>query len=154
MAAYFFDTSGIVKRYIQEPGTAWVRALADPRASHEIFLARITIVEVTSAVIRRGRGGTLPGQSATVILNQFRQNLAHQYNLLGITDGLLDRATRLAETYGLRAYDAVQLAVSLELHSQRISSGLSAITLVSADQELNVAAITEGLVVEDPNQYP
>jgi len=154
MAAYLFDASGIVKRYIHEPGTGWVRNLADPLASHEIFLARITMVEVTSAVTRRERGGTLPGQSATVILTQFRQDVAHQYNILEITPVLLHVATLLAETQGLRAYDAVQLAVALELHNQRVSAGQSAVTLVSADQELNTPATAEGLIVQDPNQHP
>ena len=49
---------------------------------------------------------------------------------------------------------AVQLAVALELHNQRVSAGQSAVTLVSADQELNAAATAEILVVEDPNQHP
>jgi len=46
MAAFCFDASGIAKRYINEIGTAWVRGLTDRVASHEIFLARITRVEV------------------------------------------------------------------------------------------------------------
>jgi hypothetical protein len=29
MVAYFFDTSGIVKRYIQETGSLWVQAVAE-----------------------------------------------------------------------------------------------------------------------------
>ena len=57
MAAYVLDTSAVVKRYIQEIGTGWVRSIADPAAAHLIYLARITDVEVTSAIIRRQRGG-------------------------------------------------------------------------------------------------
>lgn len=53
MAACVLDTSAVVKRYIQEVGTVWVRSIADPAASHLIYLARITDVEVTSAVVRR-----------------------------------------------------------------------------------------------------
>ena len=55
MAAYFFDTSAIVKRYADERGSAWVQQLADPALNHSIYLARITEVEVTSAIIRRQR---------------------------------------------------------------------------------------------------
>jgi hypothetical protein len=34
-----------------------------------------------------------------------------------------------------------------------IAAGLSRVTLVSADKDLNAAARAEGLSVEDPNHY-
>jgi len=132
----------------------WVRGLTDRAAGNEIFLTRITRVEVTAAVTRRGRGGLLPGTTATAILTQFRYDLAHQYNILEITPALLAEAERLAEVHGLRAYDAVQLAATLELHQGRSAAGLSGLTFISADADLNTAATAEGLPVEDPNTYP
>jgi len=154
MAAYFLDTSAVVKRYIQETGSTWVRAIADPLASHLIYLARITDVEVTSAVIRRQRGGTLAAPAVTATLRQFRQDLVLGYRIIGITSGLLSAATLLVEKHGLRAYDAVQLASAVGLNNQRVAAGTDAVTLVSADQELNAAAIAEGLSVDDPNVHP
>jgi uncharacterized protein len=151
MAAFIFDASGIVKRYLQEAGTRWVQSLADPAAAHELYLTRITRVEVTAAVARRGKGGAIP---ATAILTQFRHDAAHQYNILEITPALLTEAERLAEVHGLRAYDAVQLSAALELHHRRQAAGLGIITLISGDQELNAAAQAEGLVVDDPNTHP
>ena len=41
MAAYFLDTSAVLKRYVQETGTAWVQALAAPSARHSLFVVRI-----------------------------------------------------------------------------------------------------------------
>src|SRR5438128_7822778 len=119
MDVYFFDTSGIVKRYVQEAGTAWVQAVADVTAGNLIYIARITAVEVTSAVTRRQRGGHLSPSQATAILAQFRQDLAVEYRLIEITPTLLASAVRIAETDGLRAYDAVQLAVAVELQALR-----------------------------------
>ena len=46
--AYFFDSSGLVKRYVQETGTAWVRRLTSHNPSTIIYVVRITAVEVTS----------------------------------------------------------------------------------------------------------
>jgi predicted nucleic acid-binding protein len=154
MAAFFCDASGIVKRYVQEIGTTWVQALADPAAGHVLFLARITRVEVTAAVTRRVRGGRLAGGSAPALLAQFRHDATHQYKILDVTPVLLADADALAETQGLRAYDAVQLAVARELHRRRQAFGLGGITLISADQELNAAATAEGVPVDDPNQHP
>jgi uncharacterized protein len=61
---------------------------------------------------------------------------------------------RLADAHELRAYDAVQLAAALELNGRWLAAGMSGITLVSADQDLNTAATAEGLMVEDPNVHP
>lgn len=39
MAAYFFDTSALVKRYVREPGSDWVRNLACARSPDAIYIA-------------------------------------------------------------------------------------------------------------------
>ena len=154
MAAYVLDTSAVVKRYIQETGTSWVRGIADPAAFNLIYLARITDVEVTSAVVRRQRGGNLSISDAAATLQQFRQDLTRGYRLIEVTPALLATARSLAERHGLRAYDAVQLAAAVELNAQWITAGTGTITLVSADQELNAAALAEAVPVEDPNLHP
>ena len=154
MAAFIFDASGIVKRYIQEIGTGWVRSLAAPTASNELFLTRIARVEVTAAIARRGRGGTPLASTVASVLAQFRQDAAQEYNILEITPSVLADAERLAEVHGLRGYDAVQLSVSVELHRLRQIARVGNITLISADQDLNAAGIAEGLLVDDPNAHP
>ena len=53
----------------------------------------------------------------------------------------------------LRAYDAVQLATVLEVHNERTALGLSPLTLLSADTDLNDAAIAESLIVDNPNNH-
>ncbi len=59
----------------------------------------------------------------------------------------------LAVKHALRGYDAVQLAASLEANDEAIANGLPPLTLVSADKELNTVAKSEGLNVENPNNY-
>ncbi len=150
MAAYFVDSSALVKRYVQEDGTAWVRSLTHYRTGNQIFLARITIVEVTSAIARSRAGRTIRSALASSFLSRFREHVAGRYTILEVTSALLADATTLANGHALRAYDAVQLAAALELN--RISQG--GMVLVSADKELNAAAAAEGLAVEDPNLHP
>lgn len=154
MAAYVLDTSAVVKRYIQETGTSWVRGIADPAAFNLIYLARITDVEVTSAVVRRQRGGNLSISDAAATLQQFRRDLTRGYRLIEVTPALLAAASSLAERHGLRTYDAVQLAAAVELNAQWIAADTGTITLVSADQELNAAAVAEAVPVEDPSLHP
>ena len=153
MAAFFFDSSGIVKRYMIEAGSNWVGGLVDPSSGNLIYLAEITGVEVISAVVRRSRGAANSNGAISRIVADFRRDLASEYLLAEINTGLLDRAMNLAETYGLRGYDAVQLAAAMEVHSQFRLLG-EPLTLISADLELNAAAHAEGLAVDDPNAHP
>ena len=143
-AAYFFDSSALVKRYVQEDGTAWVRRLTRRSPSTVIYIARITAVEVTSAVARRRKGRTLTSSKASSILHRFRQHLAGRYTVIEITPALFNDAMRLANTHALRAYDAVQLAAALEINQKEQDAGFAPVTLISADQALNDAATAEG----------
>ena len=149
MAAYFPDTSAVVKRYVQKIGTFWTRELADPAAGHFLYIARITDVELTAAIARRRHGASLNPAQALAALNQFRQDFARDYRILEITIPLLQWAAQLADSYALRAYDAVQLAAALEFRSN-----LPALTMISADAALNAAASGEGLPIDDPNTHP
>jgi uncharacterized protein len=152
VAVFIFDASAIVKRYLKETGSGWIHGLADPAAAHELFLTRIARVEVVAAVARRGRGNVIP--VAAALIAQFRHDATHQYNILEVTPAVLTDAERLAEARGLRGYDAVQLAVALELHRTRQTAGLPPLTFVCADQELNAAATAEGLAVDNPAMHP
>ena len=59
-----------------------------------------------------------------------------------------------AETLGLRGYDAVQLAAGREINALCIATRLPPMIFISADNELNAAAASEGLLIEYPNDYP
>lgn len=154
MIAYFFDTSGIVKRYVTETGTTWILGLVTPQRGNTIYLAEITPVEVVAAITRRGRGGGLSPHDAIAALKAFHNDFPAQYLPVSITPALLREAMHLAEKHGLRGYDAVQLASVLEIHRQHLAVGLPSPVLVSADAELNSAALAEGLQIENPNLHP
>jgi uncharacterized protein len=154
VAVYVLDSSAVVKRYVQELGTAWVRGLTDPAAGHTLSLAGITGVEVVAALTRQARGGALTPTDAAQALHQFRQDFTQQYQTVDLTSSLIAQAMALAETYALRGYDAVPCAVAVALHRARQARGMPVLTLVSADPALNAAAAAEGLAVEDPNAHP
>ena len=154
MPAYFFDTSALVKRHVHEIGSTWVEAVTDPVTGNAIYILCVTEVEVTSAITRRQRGGTLSATDAATALAQFRQDLANEYNSIEVTPALLATAVALVETHGLRAYDAMQLAAATTLQAYRAPLALTNLIFVSADHDLNTAAVAEGLSVEDPHTHP
>ena len=149
MGLYFLDTSAVVKRYVQETGTAWVQSLTVPTALHSLFVGRITLVETVAAMTRRERSGSLSLTDAAAALADFHHDFARQYVVVEVSASLVAHAATLARFHALRGYDAVQLATALEIQSQGPT-----LTLLSADADLNAAAVAEGLLVEDPNLHP
>jgi predicted nucleic acid-binding protein len=154
MAVYYFDTSGVVKRYVTETGSAWVTALSNPAAGNQCWIAVLTLVEVLAALSLRVRTGTLAPGQARRAGRTFRRELQTHYRLVALKAAIVRRAMRLVSTHPLRAYDAIQLACALRLRDRRVASGLPAPVFVCADQRLNRVALAEGLQVEDPNQHP
>ena len=154
MSAYFFESSAFVKRFAPERGSKFVLNLLRPSAANRFYAARITEVEVCAALIRRQKGKTLSADQAAKALRRLRRDFPRRFTHIAINETVVVEALRLAETYGLRGYDAVQLSAALEANGERVARGLPPLTLVSADKELNTAAQAEGLTVENPNNYP
>lgn len=153
MATFFCDTSALVKRYVSETGSAWLTATLHPSLKHRIYIAQITIVEIVSAITRREKGGSTAPQEALNALSQFDQDWKTEITIIDFSASLVDDAAALARKHALRGYDAIQLATVLEVHNERMALGLLPLTLISADTDLNDAAIAEGLTVDDPNNH-
>lgn len=79
VSAYFLDSSALVKRYVPETGSAWVQALADVATGNLLIIARITWVEVLSALARRQREGSLSDTEVDLIIQRFGYDLNNQY---------------------------------------------------------------------------
>ena len=154
MTIYFFDSSAIVKRYLNETGTAWVTNIFDPTSGSEIYIAHISGAEVVAAIARRGLTGSITASKVTSAISQFRREFVSAFQIVEITQNLIARAMDIAEIHALRGYDSVQLASALEMLALRSALGLSGLIFVSADSDLNAAAMAEGLNVDDPNAHP
>lgn len=144
MADYFFDSSGLTKRYAVETGSTWVESITDLASGNTIFIADITQVEVTAAIARKMRGGFLSVADANLAFAKLEHDISDEYLFLEINSGVLQSAVGLVKNHSLRGYDAVQLAVALETNRENLSFGLPPITFVSADNDLNNAAQSEG----------
>jgi predicted nucleic acid-binding protein len=161
VAVYFFDTSALVKRYAVEQGSTWVCQVTDPKSGNKIYITRITGVEVVSALMKKVRDTKtpLPLGDAKKAIAEFSNDFDNQYELLSVTDSLLQTAMGLPERHKLRGYDAVQLAAALIVSAQSAQQGIPAtgvpsLVLVASDKDLLDAAQAEGLAVDDPQGHP
>ena len=151
---YFLDSSALVKRYVTETGSAWVQELVAPHRNNLLTMVRITRVEVFSALARRQREGSLDESKIVEIISAFRYHLDEQYQVIEVDKTLAERASQLVLQYPLKAYDAVQLASALYVKSSLALMPDTQLVFVSADNRLLNIAQTEGLVTDNPNNYP
>jgi hypothetical protein len=154
MGAYYFDSSGLAKRYVNETGSVWVESLTDLASGNEIIISLATGAEVAAAICKRARTGAFKPADAAVALTTFKTEFKTHYFLVNLSNSIIDHAMNLAEKQGLKGYDSIQLATALELQADRSVTAAPPLTFVSADDKLNAAAQAEGLLVENPTNHP
>ena len=138
---------------MQEQGSVWVMSLLVPSAGNELFVVRITAVEVAAAIFRRVRNAQLGRGEALNGLSALRRDFSRVYRVVEVQPIVVDAALDVAARHRLRGYDCIQLAGAVLTQRVRTLAGLAPLTLVSADEELNSAAAAEGISVEDPNRH-
>jgi hypothetical protein len=153
MPAYL-DTSALVKRYVAEAGSAWVRRLLAHPAQYVIYTVALAQAEVISALQRRVREGRLEGTQAQRLGQRVAVHFAHRYQVITITQALVEQACGVLQTHPLRAADALHLAAALRIRQLTQEEGVPPPHFVGADATLLTAARAEGLLVDNPLQDP
>jgi hypothetical protein len=154
MPALYVDTSALVKRYVGEVGTIWVRRLLARPVRQGIYTAVLAQPETLSALQRKVRERTLSATDAQRLARRVQRHFARHYRLVAITPARVTQANRLVQTYPLRAYDALHLACALAVQETLQQYGLPAPLFVAADTALLAAASAEGFPVDTPLQHP
>jgi len=151
---YFLDSSALIKRYVVEIGSPWIKTLTDSQTGNSLLLVRITWVEVLSAFARRQREGGITAAEVAALIAKFRSEFNSRYRVIEVDLALVERAGELIVQYPLRAYDAVQLASALRVQSLLTSMPETQLIFVSADNRLLDIAQSAGLAMDNPNNYP
>ena len=153
MTAYFLDSSAVVKIYAVETGTAWITDLCAPQNRHVILIANVTIVEVAAALASKRRSREITEDEYAQVMQDFIRDASTVYQVLGVDQHVITLGVELTGRQKLRGYDAIQLAVAMTINSALTDRHLSALTFVSADRDLLIAARHEGLSTDDPNTH-
>ena len=151
---YFLDSSALIKRYVVEIGSPWIKTLTDSATGNSLLLVRITWVEVLSAFARRQREGSINAAEVTALIQKFRSEFNNRYRVIEVDKALVERAGELIVEYPLRAYDAVQLASALRVQYLLTLMSETQLIFVSADNRLLDIAQSAGLAIDNPNNYP
>jgi predicted nucleic acid-binding protein len=158
MSTFFCDTSALIKVYLSENGSSWMRTQCHKKAGHIIAISQATLVEAVAAICRRVRDPNpahrITPDERNKLITLFRGNVNKRYSITIVTTDIYKNAGNLCRIYELRAYDAVQLACALVEREELIDSGLSAPIFVSADNKLLDIAALQGFTVDNPNNHP
>ena len=152
MPVYYLEPSALVKYYVTEPGSTWVRQVVDAEAN-VLVSAEITIAEVAAALGVIARTGISRHQH-DAFWGKFTRDLLQRYEFLPTRRAIITRAAALCLKHPLRGFDAIHLASGLQLQEtlaqQEADGEALASTYVTSDDRLVTAAQTEGLTVENP----
>jgi uncharacterized protein len=152
MAYYYLDTNAIVKRYVQEEGSSWVRSLIG-NPNNILLLSQLAIVETSAAIAILRRVGRLSKAKSREAHMEFRADLNKgHYQAIESSLSIVEAAADLAQIHPLKAYDAIHLASAIDLQSQLAAYGY-ALTFVCGDNQILRAAAAEGLATENPFDY-
>lgn len=139
----YCDTSALVKLYVEESGSSWVRHWMN--AADVVGIAAIGYVEAKAAFARAVHSGRVIRRTYRRMIEDFEEDWGRCL-VLEINQQLLRHAGRLAEQHRMRAYDAVHLAAALQIRAH----GCEEVTFLGFDHELNLAAKAEGLSLPLP----
>lgn len=136
----YCDTSALIKRYIEEEGTAVVDRLWS--ASLGIATSLVAFAETLAALSRKLREGILTETEYARALKVIKADF-DSFILVSITPELNAAIARLVRRYPLRGFDAIHLSAALAIRD----SGDIPVQFACFDHLLNEAAMKEGLPV-------
>lgn len=137
---YYFDTSALVKRYIQESGSKVIDRTFDE--ANEILVSAVTRIEAISA-FRRLMGEKNISEADYEKLKSALDKDFEDFTVLPFSHEMLNKAYRIVDEEDLRTLDAIQLATVI-IASEMIDQ------FIVADQRLLSAAERYNIVVIDP----
>jgi len=153
---YYLDSSALAKAYVREVGSrrlaTWVgdrRSGFSPSA--RLYVSRLVFPETVSAITRRRNNRSLSREAVgglwRALLADFMGDKP-PYVIIDPTEVIIAHAAILVATYGMRGYDAVQLATALSIQV-RLDDPAS-LVFVCSDGDLSRAAKAVGLATADP----
>jgi predicted nucleic acid-binding protein len=128
-----------VKRYVNEPGSARVRALL---ARGPVATSRLSEVEVASALARRCREGAFTQHDRDRALAALHADIG-SIAVVELVGEVAEAAITLLARRSLGTGDSIQLASCLYLRRQAAEE----VRLLAYDARLNAAARVEGLTL-------
>ena len=106
----YFDTSALVKQYLQEAGSKMVLELL--KTGDKVYTASLTYAETHAAFSRRTREGRLTRETTRKLTLRFDEDW-ESYDSVIMSEDVLSLARQMLYRHPLRSADAIHLASAL-----------------------------------------
>lgn len=130
----YLDTSSLVKLYVEEDGSADVRALVD--RADVVATSVVAFAEARATLARLRRGKFLTPARYAEAKRRFIEDWPALLSL-DVTDQLARAAGDLAERHGVRGFDSIHLATFVHVLERRSHDDVH---FSSYDQQMVAAA--------------
>jgi predicted nucleic acid-binding protein len=137
----YYDTSALVKQYLHEAGSNLVLRLL--KSGEKVYTASFTYAETHAAFGRRSREGLLSRETRRRLALRFDRDW-ETYEVVVLSENVLQLARRMLYRHPLRSADAIHLASALLLAGTSSNARWS---FICADGRLCDAAKAEGFQV-------
>lgn len=145
MDRLFFDTSALVKRYYEEPGTETVDALIEGEST--VVISSLAVVETVSAFRRKYNRDGISELQMNRLLSAFFEEALAEFVILPMDESAFQFSFSLVLEHDLRTLDSLQLSAALTVDADD-----KPVTFVSADTELVAIADANGLTTVNPDE--
>lgn len=156
MYYFYYDASALVKRYTQELGSDKVNFLFANVTHDRLMCLTLGAIEVIWVLVRKRNDSRLTN-------DDFRQagiNLDYEvidnqsgFKTIPVPNSLIWRSMDLIQTHSLNSVDAIVLRSALGIAAACRDTN-DELVLVASDQRLLRAAISEELLVFNPEIHP
>jgi predicted nucleic acid-binding protein len=136
----FFDTSALIKRYIDETGSQYVDRLFFE--TDEIFVAPITEIECISTIKRLRVEHQIKANDYNHLMKEIREDFSY-FSVIEFSEHLVEVSIRLIEKYQLKTLDSIQLSSALKVKDQIEN-------FIVSDNKLKATAHREQFSIIDP----
>jgi predicted nucleic acid-binding protein len=137
----YFDTSALVKRYIEEAGSREVAALFEEGNAilGSVIVAQVEMAAALQKAIRLGN-------ASEALLSEIWQDFLNDwksFTRIQVSGSLVERASQISFTHKLRGYDSLHLAAAT-MWQEKLAMP---VVLASFDREIWLAGRSAGLEV-------
>ncbi|MGL4368776.1 MAG: type II toxin-antitoxin system VapC family toxin [Spirochaetota bacterium] len=137
----YFDTSALMKKYIDETGSSNVDKLF--LSADQIFVSAISEIESISTLKRLVIEKEISENDFEFIKNEIKTDFSF-FSIIGLDPDLIESAVTAVTKYQLKSLDSIQLG-SAVINLNQIDY------FVSCDRKLLKAAQKEGFKIINPN---
>ena len=152
MYYFYFDASGLVKRYAEEVGGDKVDFLFQNVPLNRLMCLAIGAAEVFSICVRKRNDGRITRhhfEQAVGYLDYEVINIESDFETVPAQNVLIWESIGLMDTHSINSVDAILLCSALDIANNLRDEG-NEIVLIALDQRLLRAAQTEELLCFNP----